>query len=240
MSELVTPYGNVTEISGHRGTGRTTTLMQHLGEKDFMFSPFNRTYFGNDKRFHHYGELLDTQHFFRGRRGFKVFIDDLDWFNNFELRRALSPIEQFKPDSDVWTRLEELRRTSPLMAFYLVMMELGKCDSWTWRVDGYTIVSDGELQTRNIEITPDDFENVMGLSRKLSALRKEYVIHQRIIEVYKKRLDALLPENVVALYMAKANDLRYQQIQKEIDQGSGSGVIQGKSGGQVIVDEFSL
>lgn len=220
MSELPTPYGNVTEISGRRGTGRTTMLMQHLGEKDFMFSPFNRTYFGNDKRFHHYGELLNTQHFFCGRRGFKVLIDDLDWFNNFELCRALSPIEQFKPDSDVWTRLEELRRTSPLMAFYLVMMELGKCDSWTWRVDGYTIVSDGELQTRDIEITRADLESVLGLSNDLTVLRKAYVKHQRDIEAYKKRLDALSPADVVALYMAKANDLRAQQIQKGIDNDS--------------------
>ena len=183
MSELITPYGNVAEISGCRGSGRTTTLMQHLGEKDFMFSPFNRTYFGNDKRFHHYGELLHTTHVFRGRRGFKVFIDDLDWFNNFELRKALSQIEQVKPDSDVWTRLEELRRTSsPLMAFYTVMMGLGKCDWWEYRVDGYTIVSDGELQTRDIEITPDDFESVMGLSRELSELRKA-LNHQRMAEI---------------------------------------------------------
>ena len=220
MSELPTPYGNVTEISGHRGTGRTTTLMQYLGEKDFMFSPFNRTYFGNDKRFHHYGELLHTQHFFRGRRDFKVFIDDLDWFNNFELRSALSPIEQFKPDSDVWTRLEELRRTSPLMAFYVVMTDLDKCDLWTWRVDGYTIVSNGELQTRNIEITLDDFERVVSLSQDLFALRKTRIKRQRDIAAYMERLNALSPEDVVKLYMEKANNLRAQQVQKEIDNDS--------------------
>ena len=217
MSELSTPEGSVLEISGLRGSGRTTTLMQHLGEKDFMFSPFNRTYFGNDKRFHHYGELLDTQHFFRGRRGFKVFIDNLDLFNNLRLRQALSPIEQFKPDSDVWTRLEELRRTSPLMAFYLVMMELDKCDWWTWRVDGYTIVSDGELQTRDIEITLADLESVLGLSNDLTALRKTRIKRQRDIAAYMERLDALSPADVVKLYMEKANNLRAQQIQKGID-----------------------
>lgn len=230
MSELPTPYGNVTEISGHRGTGRTTTLMQYLGEKDFMFSPFNRTYFGNDKRFYHYKELLNTQHFFYGRRGFKVFIDDIDWFNNFDLRKALSPIEQFKPDSDVWTRLEELRRTSPLMAFYAVMMGLDKYDAGRYRVDGYTIVSDGELQTRNIVITPDDFESVMGLSRELSELRKAYLPNQRKIEV----------ANEISSLEQKAADMlaKAKELQTGLDRMQAG--IQGKSGGQVIVDEFSL
>ena len=219
MSELITPYGNVTEISGRRGSGRTTTLMQHLGEKDFMFSPFNRTYFGNDKRFRHYSDLLHTTHFFRGRRGFKVLIDDLDCFNDMLFNRELTPIKQFKPESDVWQRLDIFKQTNPLMFFYMVMIELGKYDDLLheYRVDGYTIVRDGELQTRSIEITPDDFESVMGLSRELSKLRESYYDHQRSIEARKKRLDSLSPADVVALYMAKANDLRYQQIQEEID-----------------------
>lgn len=231
MSEPVTPYGNVAEISGCRGSGRTTTLMQHLGEKDFMFSPFNRTYFGNDKRFRHYGDLLHTTHFFFGRRGFKVLIDDIDYFNNSgELRQVLSPIVAFKPDSDVWQRLEELRRTHPLMAFYTVMMALDKYDACRYRVDGYTIVSDGELQTRNIVITPDDFESVMGLSRELSELRKAYLPNQRKIEV----------ANEISSLEQKAADMlaKAKELQTGLDRMQAG--IQGKSGGQVIFDEFSL